>query len=82
VTVVEVVAAVPANIWDLPTDELPPILLRPEQAARVLTVSRWKVFELIRLGELRSVKVGGSRRISAMALREFVLRLERDGGEL
>jgi excisionase family DNA binding protein len=58
------------------------MLLRPEQAARVLTVSRWKVFELIRLGHLRSVKVGGSRRISAMALREFVQRLEREGGEL
>lgn len=80
-TVVDVVT-IPANLWELPTEELPPILLRPEQAARVLTVSRWKVFELIRLGALRSVKVGGSRRISAMALREFVLRLEREGVEL
>jgi excisionase family DNA binding protein len=74
--------AVPANLWQLHADELPPILLRVEQVARVLTVSRWKVFELIRLGELRSVKVGGSRRVSAMALREFVLRLESEGGAL
>ena len=73
--------AVPTNLWDLPTAELPPILLSIDQAARLLTVSRWKIFELIRLRELRSVKVGGSRRISAMALRDYVQRLEREGGD-
>lgn len=69
-----------ANLWELPTDLLPPLLLRPEQVAMVLNVSRWKVFELIRLGELRSVKSGGSRRISAMAVREYVMRLEKAEG--
>jgi excisionase family DNA binding protein len=61
---------------EVPLEQLPPLLLRPEQAARVLNVSRWKVFELIRLGELRSVKSGGSRRIPVCALREYVSRLE------
>lgn len=68
----------PSSLWELPTDDLPPLLLRPEQAARVLNISRWKVFELIRLGELRSVKSGGSRRISAMALRDYVTQLETE----
>jgi hypothetical protein len=33
---------------------------------------------LIRSGALRSVKIGGSRRISATALAEFVMALEQD----
>jgi excisionase family DNA binding protein len=68
---------VPAHLWSVETRDLPPLLLRPEQAARVLNLSRSKVFDLIRSGELRSVKSGGSRRISAMALRDYVERLER-----
>jgi excisionase family DNA binding protein len=67
--------AIPPNVWDLAVDEIPPLLLRPEDVARVLNVSRNKVYVLIRQRELRSVKVGGSRRISAMALREYVDRL-------
>jgi excisionase family DNA binding protein len=51
-------------------------LLTPEEAAQVLRVGRSKVYELMRTGELRSVKIGGSRRISAVALAEFVAQLE------
>lgn len=75
-TTMEVLVPIPSTMWEVPTDQLPPILLRPKQAARVLNVSRWKVFELIRLGELRSVKSGGSRRVPVSALREYVTRLE------
>jgi excisionase family DNA binding protein len=57
-------------------DELTPLLLRPEEAAAVLRVGRTRVFELIRSGELRSVKIGHLRRVSATALAEFVARLE------
>ncbi|QSB15168.1 helix-turn-helix domain-containing protein [Natronosporangium hydrolyticum] len=64
------------RMWELPAGQLPPLLLRPEQAAQILSMSRWKVFELIRLGELRSVKSGGSRRIPVAAVREYVSRLE------
>ncbi|MGS2620061.1 helix-turn-helix domain-containing protein [Micromonospora sp. LZ34] len=75
------VRPVPAQPWELPADDLPPLLLRPEQVARALNVGRSKVFHLIRSGELRSVKAGGSRRISATALREYVAGLEagKDG---
>jgi len=39
-------------------------------------VSRSKVYELIRVGALRSLKIGGSRRITREALQEFVCGLE------
>ncbi len=67
-----------SGLWELDAAALPPLLLRPEQVARLLNVGRSKVFDLIRSGELRSVKSGGSRRISAMALREYVDRLEAE----
>ena len=57
---------------------LPVLLVRPEDAARVLGVSRTKVYELIRCGALGSVRVGGLRRIPVAALNEFVTRLEEE----
>ncbi len=54
------------------------LLLRPEEAAKVLGLGRTKVYKLIGSGELRSIKIGNSRRVSATALAEFVDRL--DGG--
>jgi excisionase family DNA binding protein len=54
------------------------LLLRPEQAAEALSIGRTAVFELIRSGRLRSIKVGGRRRIPASALTEFVRQLEEE----
>jgi len=54
------------------------VLLRPEEAARALAIGRTAVFELIRSGRLRSVKVGGLRRIPVTALDEFVRQLEEE----
>ena len=59
-------------------DGLPVLLVRPEDAAHVLGVGRTKVYELMRSGELRSVRVGGLRRVPVTALAEFVARLEAD----
>lgn len=53
-----------------------PLVYTPEQAAEQLQVSRRKVYELLRTGALRSVKIGKLRRIPARALDEF---LEREG---
>jgi excisionase family DNA binding protein len=55
-----------------------PLLFRPEEAAQRLGVGRTMVFDLMRSGRLRSVKIGGARRISARALADFVADLERE----
>ncbi|MFC5996744.1 helix-turn-helix domain-containing protein [Pseudonocardia hispaniensis] len=52
-----------------------PLLYTVEEAAELLTISRWKVFELIRLRELRSVKIGGLRRVPGAAIEEYIARL-------
>lgn len=51
------------------------LLLRPEEAANLLSIGRSKVYELIGTGELVSVRIGASRRIPAEALSEFVRQL-------
>jgi excisionase family DNA binding protein len=56
--------------------EFPVLLLRPEDAASALGIGRTKVYELMRSGALRSVKIGGFRRIPATALADFVAKLE------
>ena len=56
----------------------PVLLVRPEDAARALGVGRTKVYELMRSGALRSVRVGGLRRIPVAALNELVTQLEQE----
>lgn len=52
------------------------VLLTPEEAAEALGIGRWKLYDLLREGRLRSVRIGSCRRISATALAEFVAALE------
>jgi excisionase family DNA binding protein len=52
------------------------LLFRPEEAAQRLGIGRTKVYELMARGELRSVKIGAARRISATALADFVAGLD------
>jgi excisionase family DNA binding protein len=51
------------------------LLLSPAEAAVHLSIGRSKVYELIRLGQLRSVKIGTSRRIPQAALADFIAAL-------
>lgn len=53
----------------------PTILLTAEETARELRIARRRVFELIRTGDLPSVKIGKSRRISRAAVEEYVRKL-------
>lgn len=53
-------------------------LYRVEEVAEVLNVGRTKVFDLIRSGELASVKVGGSRRVTEQAIDDYIARLCHD----
>ena len=54
---------------EVPIDKL---LLTPVEAAAVLSLGRSKVYELLRSGELPSVRIGACRRIPAQALTTFL----------
>lgn len=51
------------------------LLLTVEETAETLTISRWKVFELIRMHQLRSIKIGGLRRVPRSAVEEYIARM-------
>lgn len=55
------------------------LLLTPEEAATTLSIGRSKVYELMRQGSLRSVRIGGSRRIPLVAVNEFIEALGEPG---
>jgi excisionase family DNA binding protein len=52
-----------------------PLLLSVEEGAAQLRIGRSRMFDLIRRGEVLSVKVGGSRRIPYDSLQAYVKRL-------
>ncbi len=58
---------------DAPASKL---LLKVEEAAHLLSLSRKTIYDLMRRGELASLKIGGSRRIPLTALHDFIARLE------
>lgn len=53
-------------------------LNRINETADRLCIGRSRVYELIARGELTSVKIGGSRRISDRAIDEYIAKLEAD----
>lgn len=54
-----------------------PLLYRPEEAARALSISRTAVYGLIASGQLKSILIGRRRRIPRQAVEEFITaRLE------
>jgi len=57
------------------------LLYTPVEGCRVLGVGRSKVYELLGIGELTSVRIGACRRISATALLEFGNRLSEPAQE-
>ena len=54
------------------------LLVRPESAARTLQVSRATLYELLRRGEIPSVRIGRARRVPIAALQAYVERLEAE----
>lgn len=64
---------------DTPTSDTPavtPVLYRVEEAAEALRLSRTQLYDLIRTGKLRTVKIGGRRRVPVTAITEYVNTLE------
>jgi excisionase family DNA binding protein len=51
------------------------LLYRVPEAAAFLSLSRAKVYELIKTGVLKSVRIGGARRVRGEDLRAFVASL-------
>ncbi len=49
-----------------------PALMRVEEAARRMSISRAKAYELIGRGELRSVRIDGSRRVRVSDLNDYI----------
>ncbi len=54
------------------------LLLSPAEAAAHLSFGRSKVYELMRLWQLRSVKIGTSRSIPQAALADFIAGLTEE----
>jgi excisionase family DNA binding protein len=49
-----------------------PLLLRPTEAARLLGISRSKLYELLSAGELPVIHIGRAARIPLAQLRDWV----------
>jgi len=54
------------------------LLLTAEETAELLGIGRTKVYELMRLGLIESVKIHGCRRIPTAAVHDYVDQLRRD----
>ena len=57
------------------------LLVTPIEAARMLSISRSKLYEYLYAGRIRSLKLGGSRRIRVQDLEAFVEDLVLESGE-
>lgn len=57
------------------------VFLTAEEAAESLHISRSKVYDLIRNGDLVSIKIGRLRRVPVDAVHEFARRLLDEAGE-
>ena len=63
------------------SEDMEKLLLSPAEAAAHLSIGRGKVYELMRLGQLRSVKIGALRRIPQAALADFIATSPRSPGD-
>ena len=53
-----------------------PILFTPVQTAKIMGISRSQVYNLLKSGELNSVHIGRSRRISKSHVTQYIQSLE------
>lgn len=56
-----------------------PLLLTPEEAAKLLRVGRTTVYALIKAGDLHPVHIGRSCRLARAELERFIGRLQNPG---
>lgn len=65
---------------DRPASEAAALLLKPEEAARRLSIARSSLYELLLCGEIDSIKIGRSRRVPLSALTGYIDRKLREQG--
>ena len=53
-----------------------PVTFTTKQVAQILNVSRSQVYVLLKFGELGSVKIRGSRRVTETQLLNYIHRIE------
>ncbi len=70
-------ADTPVDATAVPAQRAEAKLLRVEEAAALLCVGRSTAYELIRSGQLASLKIGGSRRVPRVAVDAFIASLQR-----
>jgi excisionase family DNA binding protein len=59
-----------------------PLLLSVTLAAQVLGIGRTMAWELIRSGELRTVRVGARRLVAMRDLEQYVAQLDEEGDDV
>ena len=67
---------------EIPNELMDEQNLRIRQVCEVLGVGKGKIYELISAGKLRSVKIGGSRRVSVGAIKAFTAGLNQKADEV
>lgn len=56
------------------------LLYPPKESAGILSVSTAKIYQLMASGELPSIRIGKSRRVTRVALEQFIAaQAEREG---
>lgn len=58
------------------------LVLRPDEVAIALGISRSKVYELLGSGELPCLRIGKSIRVSTLALRVWINQRETQAGDV
>lgn len=53
-----------------------PLMFNPKDAAKILSISRSQLYLLLKAGDLESVQIGRSRRISQGQLIRYINKLE------
>ena len=53
-----------------------PVMFDMKTVSRILSVSRSTVYQLLKSGELKAVRVGRVRRVSQNQLVEYIMKLE------
>ena len=60
---------------DVELEQPPPLVFSVETAAELLSLSRTRMFALIKSGSIKSVRIGRLRRIPAESLNDYVTQL-------